>query len=113
MWTLACSVHRTERSHTHAQLCRDVAIVKLILAAGPGLVTAVDSDGDTPLHNAARGGHEDAVACLLAAGADPLARNGAAETPLKTCGKDVTPALSAMLVAAEAKQGESAGPTLA
>ncbi|GBF91066.1 hypothetical protein Rsub_03922 [Raphidocelis subcapitata] len=42
------------------------------------LVNCVDSEGETALHNAARGGHVEAVRLLLALGADPsiAARDG-------------------------------------
>lgn len=36
---------------------------------------AADEDGDTPLHNAARGNHAEVVQLLLSSGADPLAVN--------------------------------------
>lgn len=42
---------------------------------------AADEDGDTPLHNAARGNHAEVVQFLLSLGADPRARNSEGHTP--------------------------------
>ncbi len=38
-------------------------------------VKIADNDGDTPLHNAARGGFHQLVTLLLKHGADPAAQN--------------------------------------
>lgn len=40
-----------------------------------------DEDGDTPLHNAARGNHVAVIRLLLAHGADPKAQNGEGNLP--------------------------------
>jgi ankyrin repeat protein len=42
---------------------------------------AANRDGDTPLHVAARCGHVDICRALVAAGADPLVRNGKNRKP--------------------------------
>ena len=48
----------------------DIAVVKALLESDPGLITAVDEDGWTLLHEAAYGGHSDLVELLLSKGAD-------------------------------------------
>lgn len=47
----------------------------MLLAADAGCINVADAEGDTPLHNAARGGHEDVVRLLVERGADISARN--------------------------------------
>lgn len=49
--------------------------------AAAWLPCAGDEDGDTPLHNAARGNHADVVTLLLSHGADPTLRNRSGNTP--------------------------------
>lgn len=44
---------------------------------------AADEDGDTPLHNAARGNHASVVSLMLSAGADPMAVNKEGNTPAR------------------------------
>jgi ankyrin repeat protein len=53
----------------------DVARVKSLLAENAALMNATDTDGSTPLHCATWKGHQDVVACLLAAGANVNAQN--------------------------------------
>ncbi|KAL4457905.1 hypothetical protein ABPG75_012770 [Micractinium tetrahymenae] len=57
-------------------------VLAALLAAGAGGLEDHDDDGGTPLHCAATAAHEpvQAVKALLAAGADPLARNKAGRT---------------------------------
>lgn len=57
-------------------------VLAALIAAGAGGLEDRDDDGYTPLHCAAAAGHEPvlAVEALLAAGADPLARNKAGRT---------------------------------
>lgn len=47
-----------------------LACARLLLSAAPGTVNAVDDDGDTPMHNAARADQPDMVSLLLCRGAD-------------------------------------------
>lgn len=49
--------------------------IQALLAQDAALIHAQDKDGSTPLHCATWKGHLEAVACLLAAGADVNARN--------------------------------------
>eukprot|EP00955_Chlamydomonas_euryale_P091501 364630-Chlamydomonas_euryale.AAC.12 len=57
---------------------------------------AADEDGDTPLHNAARGNHVDIVTLLLSSGADPNMRNTSGNTPAQEAeDEDVIKVLSA------------------
>ncbi|EJD49471.1 ankyrin, partial [Auricularia subglabra TFB-10046 SS5] len=56
-------------------------VLRLLCDAG-ALHTAVDSDGRTVLHGAAKMGHTDAVAVLLEKGADPNAVDKKGRTPL-------------------------------
>jgi ankyrin repeat protein len=81
--------------------CRSLVIVKLVLAQHAALLSAVDTDGDTPLHNAARGGHGDIVEYLLAEGAHPSVKNGCGQTARDACGDDIEPQVAAALDAAE------------
>jgi ankyrin repeat protein len=60
--------------------CRDVAVLKLLLAAGAD-VQVVTSKGDTCLHVAARHGYAAPVVCLLIkAGANLRAVNAQGKT---------------------------------
>ena len=65
------------------------------------LIHATDTDGDQPLHNAARGGHTDVVQFLLLEGADPCSRNKMGETPRQTAGDDIVPGIVEALTIAE------------
>lgn len=74
----------------------------MILDKDQALVSAVDADGDTPLHNAARGGWTEIVETLLLEGASPLVRNKLGETPRQTCGlNDVEAGVEEALIIAE------------
>ena len=53
----------------------DADSVKKLVKQDPALMSAMDSDGSTPLHCACWKGHEAVVAVLLAAGADVNAEN--------------------------------------
>jgi hypothetical protein len=57
-------------------------VVRLLIAAGAE-VDAVDQGGVTPLHRAVRNRCAEAVAALLAGGADPRRTNGAGSTPMR------------------------------
>lgn len=82
----------------------------MILDKDPALVSAVDADGDTPLHNAARGGWTEIVETLILDGASPLVKNKLGETPRQTCGsKEIEAGVEEALVIAErGYSGESA-----
>jgi ankyrin repeat protein len=56
--------------------------VKALLAARDTDVNATDENGDTPLIEAARLGHDDIARALLAAGADYKLRDRSGKTPL-------------------------------
>ncbi|KAL6010140.1 hypothetical protein ACLOJK_000571 [Asimina triloba] len=66
-----------------------IEIVRLLIAASDRadcvrrMLTTVDTEGDTPLHHAARGEHLDVVRLLLDLGASPTTPNsfGKASTP--------------------------------
>lgn len=74
----------------------------MILEKDPSLITAVDTDGDTPLHNAARGGWTEIVETLILEGALPLVKNKLGETPRKTCEpKDIEAGVEEALMIAE------------
>lgn len=60
-----------------------LAVCRRLLASRPGLVAAVDDDGETALHCAARGGWPEVVACLLEAGCDRGVVSGEGRTALQ------------------------------
>jgi len=59
---------------------RDDCIVRML--------NTVDSEGDTPLHHAARGEHLDVVKLLLEAGASPKKENTYGQTPADMADQD-------------------------
>ena len=83
--------------HEAAEYNENPAVLKALVTAGAN-VAARDDNGDTPLHRVAKYVHwafpdnfkhigdddphaGDAIEALLDAGADPMARNAAGETP--------------------------------
>jgi ankyrin repeat protein len=75
----------------------------LACAAAP---RAQDCDGDTALHNAARGGHLHVVQFLLEQGADESTLNSSGKTP---AGEAEEPEVVAALVAAAAQRQRASG----
>jgi ankyrin repeat protein len=67
--------------HTAAQR-GDLAMVKALLKADPGLVASTDTNGWTPLHTAAMAGQTNVAAFLLDNQADVNARDKINDTPL-------------------------------
>jgi ankyrin repeat protein len=60
----------------------DIGTVRALIMDDPELVQAKNDEQETPLHLAARGGHIDVVAFLLARGAEVNARNNVHQNPL-------------------------------
>jgi ankyrin repeat protein len=74
----------------------DLVLKLLVMGAK---VTAKDSEGNTPLHYAARGGHVDIAAALLEYGADVDALNKKNETPMhEVVGRDHKAMVELLLV---------------
>lgn len=74
----------------------------MILDKDSSLVSAIDTDGDTALHNAARGGWTEIVETLILEGSSPLVKNKLGETPRQTCGQnDVEAGVEEALIIAE------------
>jgi ankyrin repeat protein/predicted aspartyl protease len=65
-----------------ASLAGEAECVKLLLAAGASVNAAIAKNKTTPLHLAAWGGHPEIIEQLLAASADPAARDNEGKTPL-------------------------------
>lgn len=82
-------------------VCRNMNIIRMLVDRQPDLIHATDTDGDQPLHNAARGGHTNVVQFLLLEGADPCRSNKLGETPRRTAGKDIEPGIVEALTIAE------------
>ena len=55
--------------------CSYSDICQMLLDADASCVNVADNEGDTPLHNAARGGHEEVARLLVARGADATLKN--------------------------------------
>ena len=75
------------------------SLVQKQLQRDPALANAADGP-TTPLHEAARGGHQATVQLLLAAGADPNRRNAAGQTAAELATDRGYPAIAALLLAA-------------
>ena len=56
-------------------------VVTVLMNKG-AFVNPRDQEGNTPLHLAAKGGHDGTVRILLSDGADATIRNNAGQTPL-------------------------------
>jgi hypothetical protein len=77
----------------------DIEWCELVAVTGNNrVVTAVDGDGNTPLHDAAEGGYLDFCTLLIKAGADVDAQNHAGETPLHCAISSKHQEVAAMLV---------------
>ncbi len=101
--------------HTLASKGETQAAQELLINQ-PTEISAVDSEGSTPLHLACRKGHPEMIEMLLSKGADPNARNSKKETPfhsLVSCPGD-NPALIEILLsrgaAIEAKDANNETP---
>lgn len=55
-------------------------IVEMLLAAAPGTIDRGDSEGDTAIHNAARGSHVEVLELLVGRGADVTLQNDELKT---------------------------------
>lgn len=88
-------------------------IVEMLLDAAPETVDRGDAEGDTPLHNAARGGHAATLRALLARGADATLQNDEFKpaAQLTELGSEARQVLEeAARQAAEAGQPQGAAP---
>jgi ankyrin repeat protein len=101
------ALHRIAAIADHEEMG---VVIAALLAAGVGVNTSSARDGQTPLHAAATRGCLAAISALLAAGANPRARDHAGLTPLQlsrrqhqTPSRDVAIALS-VLAAAEVQR---------
>jgi ankyrin repeat protein len=83
-----------------ASILGDTARIEALLAANRSLVSALSSNGWTPLHLAAFFGREDAVRLLLNQGASVAARstNQMANTPLHAAAAGKHPAIVKLLI---------------
>lgn len=79
-WAVSCAA-QTAEVHEAART-GDLAKLKVLMSASPGLVNAKDEDGGTPLHTAAMAGRTEAVLLLLQQGAQADARNTLNQSPL-------------------------------
>lgn len=77
--------------HVAAELKDYLGMVDLMVANG-GLCTVVNQNGETPLHQAAFIGNEEALEIMLEAGADLLGRDELGQTPLHHAMKGKNPA---------------------
>ena len=72
-------------AYSQHQTPQALALIQELLKAGAQASMGAPVSGDTPLHRAARAGWAQAVEALLAAGADPGAKNKEGDQPLH-CG---------------------------
>jgi hypothetical protein len=77
--------------------------IRSFLKGNPQLVNAKDSQGETPLHKAARKGHRDAASYLIAQGAIVDEKNIYTQTPLQIAANEGTVEIVELLLSKGAK----------
>ena len=80
-----------------------MAVVQYLIETVKADIAVQDNNGNTALHTAARGGQEEVVRLLLAAGADPAATNKMGDTPLHVAAKGGHEEVLRVLLAAGAE----------
>ena len=97
---------KAEKAHEQlmqATLAGDLNAMKTAMAAGTNINTIRKGPGDSALHLAAAINHEQAVALLIEAGADPNLQNYRGFTPLHEAAFRDTPAIWNRLIEAGAR----------
>jgi ankyrin repeat protein len=84
----------------------DPETVRTLIAHGAKVNVHSDTDGVTPLHQAAANGHVKSMQLLLAAGADIHARDAHGRTPLMTAASEGEPEALRLLLARGGRAGD-------
>ena len=87
----------------------DLAKLKALIEADPGLAAVVDGDGRTPLHFAAGNDQSKVVKYLLEQGADPTALDNNDQTPADAARMEVHMGVAKMLDEAAQNAAGSGG----